>query len=84
MNNNEQPEDLFVWASEHERENPIQEPKKDDGLGWSCAQCEINGGWCSRHPRLEKPAQTDEESQEPVSDSECDDFFRELHERLVS
>jgi hypothetical protein len=58
MKNSEQPEDLFDWAQSHQsdQESEQQVPsftkaRPDDGLGWDCKQCELNNGWCERHPR---------------------------------
>lgn len=55
-------EDLFEWGEKNKPQHPelIPEsepstpikPEKDD-LGWDCPQCELNNGWCERHPRSE-------------------------------
>lgn len=51
-------EDLFEWGETNKNPlksvpEPVKTPEKHkkDDLGWNCAQCELNNGWCNRHPR---------------------------------
>jgi hypothetical protein len=90
-------EDLFEWAQKQNKPELQSKPQKDD-LGWDCPQCELNGGWCARHPRSKsdqdfsirvaehesKIQEAEEGFKKPVTQEELDAFFEETRKKLAS